>query len=193
MPPRKSTHRSPARFVARILPGAAIVEFPGFVEPAAVADGTRPRGTPWLHEVQHPGLRMQLHLLDGLPHLYTRNGVDAAHELSALAQAARDLPANKLILDGLLTADSVTAPPRYLAFDLLYLDGFDIREAPLKDRKRVLAMLLDEAASVIAALAYANEPSRLTRAKNATFVAKNAEEPYRAGSASGWIAWRAAR
>jgi bifunctional non-homologous end joining protein LigD len=33
----------------------------------------------------------------------------------------------------------------YYAFDLLYLDGFDLRAAPLTERKRVLAGLLKEA------------------------------------------------
>ena len=36
----------------------------------------------------------------------------------------------------------------YYAFDLLYLDGFDLRAAPFMERKRVLEGLLEEAGDI---------------------------------------------
>lgn len=78
--------------------------------------------------------------------------------MPTIAAAVKALPANNLILDGELVAldakgrESFYELPNelkvrvkarlvYYAFDLLYLDGFDLRRAPLIGRKRVLAEL----------------------------------------------------
>ena len=109
-------------------------------------------------------LPVQAQLEAGRPRLFTRRGYDWTNRFAALARAMTELPANNLILDGevivqgetgaadfdALQADLASGRSErmvYFAFDLLYLDGFDLRKAPLIERKRVLAALLEEAKS----------------------------------------------
>jgi bifunctional non-homologous end joining protein LigD len=79
--------------------------------------------------------------------------------MPTISAALKALPANNLVLDGELVAIDgkgkssfyelpnelkvrVKARLVYNAFDLLYLDGFDLRRVPLAERKRALAGLL---------------------------------------------------
>ncbi len=79
MAKRTSTHRLPARFSARELPGAELAPFPGFIEPQlATLKGSVPAGDNWLHEIKFDGFRVQGHVVAGKPTLITRRGSDAA-------------------------------------------------------------------------------------------------------------------
>ena len=127
MPPRKSTHRSPARFLARVLPGAVVAPFP---EVSALPG--RSKGT---------NKHVRLHLEFGRPKLYDSAGEDCTDHYPAIARAARDLPANNLVLVGKVEADAAT----FTASDLDYLDGFDLRDTPAAARKRVLAAFIEDA------------------------------------------------
>jgi bifunctional non-homologous end joining protein LigD len=117
-----------------------------------------PRGH-WLHEIKYDGYRAQAHLIEGRAVLYTRRGYDWSHRFSAIADDLRALPSGDLILDGEVVvpdergiadyrqlqdalAKGQSERLVYFAFDLLYLDGFDLRDAPLIHRKRLLAELL---------------------------------------------------
>ena len=108
-----------------------------------------------MHEIEHDGYRVQAHF-DGEPRIYTRRGNEWAARMPKIAAALKALPANNLVLDGELVALDRTGKPSfselpnelkvrvkarlvYCAFDLLYLDGFDLRRASLIGRKRVLA------------------------------------------------------
>ena len=121
-----------------------------------------PSGAAWLHEIKHDGYRAQAQFSDGV-RIFTRGGHDCAAPMPTIAAAVSALPVNNVILDGELVAvdakgqavfyelpTAVSAQPTrvkarliYYAFDLLYLDGFDLRAAALIDRKRVLEALLD--------------------------------------------------
>lgn len=109
--------------------------------------------------------------------MYTRRGHDWTRRFQTIADALAVLPANDLILDGeAVVADSRGVPHfgllhaalaagrqdrlLYYAFDLLYLDGVDLRAAPLAERKRILAELLASASERIlyAMLAAAGAP-----------------------------------
>lgn len=157
---RRTTHRSQARFTARVLPGARPVPHPGFVEPCVpVLKPAVPTGERWLYEIKYDGYRLQAHLRGGRPALLTSSGLNWTGRFRSIAGDLVDLPANNLIVDGevavpnehgvadfsLLQEDLSTGRSdrmRYYAFDLLYLDGFDIRAASLIDRRNVLAALL---------------------------------------------------
>jgi len=162
VPPRRSTHRSPARFLGRVVEGAGAGPFPGFVQPCRPTERSEPpSGEVWLHEIKHDGYRVQAHVREGEPRLYTMNGHDWTARMPALAASVRALPVNNVILDGEVVAvdakglpsffelpSALGVPTRvkgrlvYYAFDMLYLDGFDLRGAALVDRKRVLDALL---------------------------------------------------
>ena len=161
MPPRKSTHRSQARFIARTLRGAVTAPYLGFVAPqlATLRDAVPPADR-YFYEIKFDGYRVQLHVVRGRPSLYTRSGLNWTPKFQSIATAAIDLPVNDAIIDGEVVVQDAKGRSRFgnlqediangrldrmqfFAFDLLYLDGFDIRAAPLVDRKRVLAALLD--------------------------------------------------
>ena len=112
-----------------------------------------------MHEIKHDGYRVQAHFYDGKPSMFTRRGNEWAARMPTIAGALKALPVNNVILDGELVALDRTGKPAFYelpselkmrvkarlvlwAFDLLYLDGFDLRKAPLTGRKRVLAELL---------------------------------------------------
>lgn len=164
--PRRSTHRSPARFLGRVLEGAKPAPFPRFVVPCTpTSRKAPPAGEDWLHEIKHDGYRLQAHVREGSVSLYTSRGNDWAARMPTIAASVRALPVNNAILEGELVAVDargravfyelpselkarVRAKLVYYAFDLLYLDGFDLRGARLIDRKRVLQALLDNTAGV---------------------------------------------
>ena len=148
------------RFDASVVPGAMPAPFPGFIVPChPTLREKAPSGGHWIHEIKFDGYRTQAHLQNGRPAIYTRAGYDWTRRFQPIADALAALPANNLILDGeavvadlrgipdfgLLHADLAAGRKDrllYYAFDLLYLDGFDLRGARLSERKRMLAELL---------------------------------------------------
>jgi bifunctional non-homologous end joining protein LigD len=104
MKPRRSTHRSQARFIARTLEGATPAPFPGIIEPCSpTLRKVPPTGDAWLHEIKHDGYRIQAHF-DGEPCIYTRRGNEWAARMPSIAAALKALPANNIVLDGELVA-----------------------------------------------------------------------------------------
>jgi bifunctional non-homologous end joining protein LigD len=79
----------------------------------------------------------------------------------------------------------------YYAFDLLHLDGFDIRAAPLIERKRVLQSFLAEAEKTVPRVLYSehfedgmNLYSRASEMELEGIISKRADAPYRSGCVS---------
>jgi bifunctional non-homologous end joining protein LigD len=113
----------------------------------------------WLHEIKHDGFRlMVLHTGDRV-RLVTRNGHDWTDRFPLIAQAGAALKARSCLIDGeaiVCDADGV-ADFRLLrgrqhdhavmlcAFDLMEIDGRDLKRQPIEDRKAELAALLDGA------------------------------------------------
>jgi ATP-dependent DNA ligase len=117
-----------------------------------------PEGAQWIHEVKHDGYRTMLVVERGNAVAYTRNGHDWSDRYPGIISAARKLPCRNAILDGEVivqdgrgTSDfeALQAPLRskpahliFYAFDLLHLDGKDLRETPLTERRAKLQALL---------------------------------------------------
>jgi bifunctional non-homologous end joining protein LigD len=150
--------RTLPRLSAKTIDGAHAAEMPGFVKPQlATLKSRAPTGSQWLHEIKYDGYRLQIHLNKGKRIAYTRNGLDWTKRFSVIA-GALDLP-GQAILDGevVVIKDGRTNFSElqvelaagnqdelvYYAFDLLYLDGLDLRRSPQIERKRVLKALLD--------------------------------------------------
>ena len=211
MAKRTSTHRSPARFNARMLSGASPAQFPGFIRPQlATLREAVPTGDGWLHEIKFDGYRVQGHLLEGRPALITRNGHNWTGRMKSLATALESLPANNLVVDGeVIVPDGkgasdfdaleVAMGPRgrsadmlFYLFDLLYLDGFDLRAAPLVDRKRILKELLS---GIGAPILYSDhmEDNGQKMFEHACemglegVISKRMDAPYRSGRSESWI------
>ena len=118
-----------------------------------------PQGPEWLHEIKYDGYRMHARLDRGKAQLLTRTGLDWTHKYPSIAAALSPLAAKQAYLDGELcgitrdgktsfsmiqaASDSGNAGARvFFLFDLLYLDGEVISEAPLRERKERLRDLL---------------------------------------------------
>jgi bifunctional non-homologous end joining protein LigD len=198
---------APARFDA---PGAKPAPFPGFVAPShPTLREKAPSGERWLHEIKFDGYRTQAHLRNGRPAIHTRRGYDWTQRFQTIADALGTLPATDLILDGeavvvdsrgipdfgLLHADLAAGRKDrvlYYAFDLLYLDGLDLRGAALADRKSVLSELLTGASERILYAEHleGNGPEIRERACAMGLegiVSKQQDAPYRSGRVESWI------
>ena len=162
-----------------------------------------------MHEIKFDGYRTQAHLRNGRPAIYTRRGYDWTLRFQPIADALATLPANDLILDGeAVVADSRGVPDfgllhadlaagrkdrlLYYAFDLLYLDGFDLRGARLAERKRVLAQLLAGASERILYAEHLEGDGveiyqRACAMGLEGIVSKQQDAPYRSGRTESWI------
>jgi bifunctional non-homologous end joining protein LigD len=146
---------------ARELPGVRAGPMPGFIGPCMATLWDRPpSGDNWVHEIKLDGYRVQLHLSEGQGVRYfTRRGHDWAPKFGPLVTAAARLKTRQAVIDGEVCI--VTPQGRtdfgalqvdlgsgrtdrlvFVAFDLLYLEMFDLRGVALIDRKRLLAELL---------------------------------------------------
>ena len=142
------------------IPGARKAAMPSSIEPQlATLVAEVPRGEGWFHEIKYDGYRALCEISDGEARLITRRGNDWTDHFTRVAREAAKLPAREAILDGevvVLEPDGTTSFQAlqnalsgnrqqdlvYYAFDLLYLDGWDLRRAPLLARKEALAELL---------------------------------------------------
>jgi bifunctional non-homologous end joining protein LigD len=113
-----------------------------------------PAGPGWIHEIKHDGFRIMAVRDGGTVRLITRNGHDFAKRFPLAAAAIAALPVGSCLIDGEAIAcdDNGLAvfdlirygrrPVSLCAFDLLELDGKDLRRAPIEQRKASLAKLL---------------------------------------------------
>ncbi len=143
---------------ARRLAGGAKFPVGEFVEPMlTVAAAKAPTGEEWIHEWKWDGYRL-IAQSGRTPLIWSRNGIPWNERAPELARMLEGLGANA-VLDGELIAidrsgysdfnalqkalsDKDATCLRYVAFDLLALDGHDLRGVPLTDRKRMLEELL---------------------------------------------------
>jgi bifunctional non-homologous end joining protein LigD len=115
-----------------------------------------PAGPEWVHEIKHDGYRLQVRRDGDVVRLFTRKGYDWSDRYPAIAVTAMKLRAQSFTLDGeacVCGPDGVTVfddlhrrgtvrEAMLYAFDLLGLDGEDLRGVPLSDRKKRLARLV---------------------------------------------------
>jgi bifunctional non-homologous end joining protein LigD len=148
---RASKAAGPARAKRAPLPALVL---PQLASTAAAA----PKDDGWVYEVKYDGYRMLARIDAGAVKIVSRNGQDWTAKLQPLARQLAALPVQDAWLDGEITvptADGIssfqalqqaldTAPERihYFVFDLAWLDGEDLREAPLAQRHQRLAALL---------------------------------------------------
>jgi bifunctional non-homologous end joining protein LigD len=162
--PRKKAKSKPS-FTAS-LKSAPHENFPAFISPQlAKASTAPPSGDGWIHELKLDGYRIQIQVRPAgdsrkkRVSLLTRKGLDWTHRMPTLARAAEQLPCESAVLDGetvVLDEKGATSfadlqaafqegakvSLTYFAFDLLHLDGHNLRDLPLLERKELLATLL---------------------------------------------------
>ena len=82
-----AARRLPARFDASVLPDAKPASFPGFIEPChPTLREEAPSGTCWIHEIKFDGYRMQAHLRNARPAIYTRRAYCAVGKKPAITR-----------------------------------------------------------------------------------------------------------
>jgi bifunctional non-homologous end joining protein LigD len=143
---------------------APLIRADGFIEPCIPTRAAKaPSGPDWVHEIKHDGYRLIVRRDGTAVRLFTRRGHDWTDRYPAIAAAAGKLRARSFTLDGeaaVSGADGVAvfaalhrrraAPDAILhAFDLLELNGKDLRPLPLGERKAKLARLLAGSAAGI--------------------------------------------
>jgi len=122
----------------------------------------------WLFEIKWDGYRAVSFIADGNIRLVSRNQNDLTSQFSELRQLPGFVKATTAVLDGEVVAldaegrasfslmqqrTGFTGPGRrgagrpelrivYYVFDLIYLDGYDLRGVPLQERKRLLAQIV---------------------------------------------------
>ena len=191
------------------LEGARKGPLPELLEPQlATLVKTPPAGPAWVHEIKYDGYRMLCRVADQQAHLVSRNAKDWTGDFPSLVQALARLPVDTAWLDGEVVvtdaqgrssfqalqnalAETTSAPLTYVAFDLLYLNGFDLRGVALTQRKRLLQDLLSSASTTI-------KYSEHFAVQGAAFlqnacalglegmVSKRGDLPYQAGRGTAW-------
>ena len=190
---------------------AAPAKLPGFIRPqlATLVDEVPP-GKEWLHEVKLDGYRILCRIDHGSVALLTRREQDWTDRFKAVVSAAEKLPVTQAFLDGEIVAldeqgrsnfqrlqnvmkGSGASQLAYFAFDLLHLDGRDLRGAPLESRKRILEKLLP--AEARGALRYSHhwigEGDALyrecCRRGLEGIISKRRDQPYRPDRGRDWL------
>jgi bifunctional non-homologous end joining protein LigD len=127
-----------------------------FIEPCLPSTAERPPiGPNWIHEIKHDGYRLMARRNAAGVWLLTRNGHDWATRFPLIVQAVGALRLRSCLIDGeAVCCDKEGVPVFYkfrrrrdrhgflYAFDLIELDGKDLRREPIEQRKAVLARLL---------------------------------------------------
>lgn len=186
---------------------------PQFVEPClATLQDKPPAGQSWLHEVKFDGYRLQARISAGKATLLTRSGLDWTDRFGAtLAKALGELPCDTALVDGEVVAlgengissfsalqealsGGATEKLVFFGFDLLHLDGQDLRPEPLLARKERLERLL-ASAGADSPLRYSEHfvEAGQTMLRHACrmglegVISKRADAPYRSGRGRDWI------
>jgi bifunctional non-homologous end joining protein LigD len=193
------------------LPAGRRAPLPRSVEPElATLVAAPPEGDDWIHEIKFDGYRFLAVLARGRVRLFSRNGLEWTGRLPALAAELAALPAREAVLDGELVAlneggvsefealkDALGRRDEkgltYYVFDLLHLDGIDLRGTPLLRRKGTLRELLERAPQP--RVRYTDHivgSGELFFTRSCEFalegiVSKRKDSPYRPGRGLDWV------
>jgi bifunctional non-homologous end joining protein LigD len=120
-----------------------------------------PTGDEWVHEIKFDGYRMLSRLAAGECTIVSRNGKEWTNVFPTIAHAIARLPVKSAWLDGEIVvvdengrtsfqalqnvlSEGRAAKVVYYVFDLPYADGYDLRDVPLVERKKLLAKIVGE-------------------------------------------------
>lgn len=171
---------------------------------------TPPEGDGWIHEIKHDGYRTQIIVERGQARALTRRGYNWSSEYSPIVEAAAALPAETAILDGEVVVFNEKGisdfealrsalrwrPERlvFIAFDLLHLDGEDLRLKPLVQRRARLSDLLARGPANDAIQFSEEVPcsgadffEQCNRLGLEGMVSKRVNAPYRSGRTETWV------
>ena len=178
----------------------------GHIPPCLPSRAERPPAGPeWLHEIKHDGFRIMARRDGNGVRLYTRNGYDFAGRFPQIVEAVSKLKVRSCFIDG----EAIVVDERGLsafdllrswrhdraavlcAFDLIELDGKDLRRVPIEQRKQVLADLLHrEREGIVLNVHYDCDGATIFKHACALgcegIVSKRLGSPYRSGRVEHW-------
>ena len=184
---------------------------PGFIAPCLPTNGhTVPTGPQWVYEIKHDGFRFICRRDGDRVRVFSRRGNDHTDRAPVIAEALLALRVKSVTLDGegvVCGPDGVTDFDRLraaigrkgsrqaflYAFDLLELDGQDLRREPWETRRATLASLLRKAVDGIRLCEHLDSADGETVFLHACrmglegIVAKRRDRPYRSGRSPDWI------
>jgi len=183
---------------------------PIFIAPElALSASNPPRTAGWLHELKLDGYRIQVRKEGARARLLTRTGLDWTHRMRSIAQQLKDIPAESAILDGevvVLNENGTTSfadlqaafqegakkPLTYFAFDLLHLNGHNLRGLPLIQRKAILAQLMRDGDGSLRYSEHLESDGEIIFCKACELhaegiVSKRAASPYHSGRGGDWL------
>jgi DNA ligase D-like protein (predicted ligase) len=167
-----------------------------------------PEGKRWIHEIKHDGYRSQVLIESGRARVFTRNGFDWSDRYPAIVRAASKLRCESAIIDGeaivqdehgisdfeAIQSAMRWSPQRLMlyAFDLIALDGEDLRFLPLEERRERLRTLI---ARSVPAIQFTEEFigdgaaffKACAQHGMEGIVSKHLDSPYRSGRSTTWL------
>lgn len=181
-----------------------------FIPPCLAQTAAKPpSGNDWVHEIKYDGYRVQAHIENGHVRLLTRNGHDwtarfgqVANDIRALAVRSAVIDGEAIVQDAAGVADfaALTSELKsgrssriaFMAFDLLHVDGADLRDRPLLARKAALNSILSGAVRLVRFSNHmAGDGSAILGKACAIgvegIVSKRVDKPYRSGRGGDWV------
>jgi bifunctional non-homologous end joining protein LigD len=179
----------------------------GIIEPCLPSPAKAPPSGPgWLHEIKHDGFRILARRDSAGVRLITRAGNDFSSRFPFIAMAVGKLPVRSCLIDGeavvcdvsglavfeLIRRRGALASAVHVAFDLLELDGKDLRRQPIEIRKDLLAKLLKGShLSIVLNEHFEDDGAAVYRAACQLgcegIVSKRLGSPYRSGRSPNWV------
>ncbi|TIP25777.1 MAG: ATP-dependent DNA ligase [Mesorhizobium sp.] len=168
-----------------------------------------PSGGDWIHEVKLDGYRSQIVINGDDVRIYTRTGIDWSSKFRDLVEAARALGLDNAIIDGETIVTNEAGLPDFaalqkaitqrqrqhdlylVAFDLLYLNGQDLRELGVEERRDILQGLIRPGERIQFSEAMPGESDALfyliDKAGMEGMVSKRRGSKYRSGETRQWL------
>ena len=127
---------------------------------ATLSAGPPARQASYLHELKYDGFRALCGLSHGQVAMWSRSGLDLSGRFPKIAEALSRIAVGDAIIDGEIVALDARGAPRFqllqsgreealYAFDLLRLDGDDLRARPIEERRDLLQSLLEDQTGLV--------------------------------------------
>src|SRR5829696_5431682 len=178
----------------------------GFIKPCQpTLSDTAPSGPQWIHEIKHDGYRIIACKSGDRVRLWSRNGRDWSRDFLAVTEALAALTTDEIVLDGEAMAHCKDGWPDFhglrshegvagaclFAFDLLRLNGEDLRPLPLEERRARLKKVLEGAGALCFSEHLEGDGQAIFRHACALglegIVSKRRDSRYRSGRSLTWL------
>jgi bifunctional non-homologous end joining protein LigD len=203
----------PAKATPDPLAGAVKAALPKTLQPQlATLSKTLPPGRDWIFEFKYDGYRLLARIERGRARLVTRNGNDWTDRMPVLAKEVEALGLTSGWIDGEIILPGPDGLPsfnalqnafdsartkdlQYMVFDAPYLEGRDLRQVPLRQRRELLQAVLEQDGAKSPHVRFSagleGDGQALWRSACSQglegLIAKQADAPYVGDRSAGWL------